>query len=132
VDGQGNPVQGVEIEIKDAQGNVVGQATTNAQGQYTIANLPPGEYTIALDPLKTGFQGNTVLASVGADGLTVNWTVSPTNLAVATATAGTGFGLGTGGIVLLSVLGLGGVVGIVAGTGAFDSGDGGGVVSDSQ
>jgi hypothetical protein len=111
---------------------VVGQATTNAQGQYTIANLPPGEYTIALDPLKTGFQGNTVLASVGADGLTVNWTVSPTNLAVATATAGTGFGLGTGGIVLLSVLGLGGVVGIVAGTGAFDSGDGGGVVSDSQ
>jgi hypothetical protein len=85
-----------------------------------------------LDPLKSGFQGSTVVASLGSEGLTVNWTVSANAAAIATAIPGTGFALGSG-TVLLGLAGIGGILGIVAGTGGFDSGGGdNNVVSDSQ
>jgi hypothetical protein len=124
---QGNPVQGVQIVVKDAQGNVVGQATTNAQGQYTIANLPPGEYTLTLDPLKTGYQGNTVVASLPAQGLTADWLVAADKPAIAAAKAGIDpgglFGLGPTGTAILGFTVLTGLgFGIAAGAGAFGDG----------
>jgi hypothetical protein len=136
VDAQGNPVAGVQITVKDANGNIVGQAVTDPGGQYTVSNLPAGQYTLTLDPLKTGFQGNTVVAFVGGEGLTVNWTVATNAAAIAAAAPGivTGglFGLGTTWTILLGTLGLGGFgAGIAAATGAFDGGSQN-VVTDSQ
>ncbi len=40
------PLSGVTIQLKDAQGNVVAQTTTNAQGEYEFTNLRPGTYSI--------------------------------------------------------------------------------------
>ena len=40
------PLSGVTIQLKDAQGNIVAQTTTNAQGQYEFTNLRPGTYSI--------------------------------------------------------------------------------------
>ena len=40
------PLAGVTIQLKNAQGNVVAQTTTNAQGEYEFTNLRPGTYTI--------------------------------------------------------------------------------------
>ena len=40
------PLAGVTIQLKDAQGNIVAQTTTNAQGQYEFTNLRPGTYSI--------------------------------------------------------------------------------------
>lgn len=40
------PLAGVTIQLKDAQGNVVAQTTTNADGEYEFTNLRPGTYTI--------------------------------------------------------------------------------------
>ena len=87
VDIQGNPVAGVKVAAKDTSGKVIGEAVTNNQGQYVIQNLPPGQYQLTLDP-QLPYKGETVVASIPSEGLTVNWVVSPTDPAVATAIPG--------------------------------------------
>ncbi|MCB1003723.1 MAG: branched-chain amino acid ABC transporter permease [Acidimicrobiales bacterium] len=43
------PVEGVVIVVKDASGAVVGEATTNADGEYDIPLPGPGDYSSTLD-----------------------------------------------------------------------------------
>lgn len=43
-----SPYPGVRVQLRDTQGNVVAQATTNAQGQFTVA-APLGVYRIQVD-----------------------------------------------------------------------------------
>jgi len=46
-DGQGDtPLPGVTITLKDASGNVVGTAVSDAQGFYNFIDLVPGVYTL--------------------------------------------------------------------------------------
>jgi hypothetical protein len=101
---QGVPVGDVEISVATMDGQTLAQTVTNAQGQYTLQGLAPGQYTITLNPRQTGVQGQTVVTSLELTGLVVNWTVSATAPAIATATAGgtSGglFGLGTTGTFL--------------------------------
>jgi hypothetical protein len=128
LDAQGNPVGEAEIAVHDATGKAVARAVTNAKGEYVFEGLPPGQYNLSLNPLHGGFQGQTVVASLGEKGLTVSWTVSPSVPAVAAATPGlatTGgiLGLGNTGTFLGGVGLLGAGVGGAAAGGSFSGGN---------
>ncbi len=43
---QAQPLAGVVLHLLDAQGNLLTQTVTNAQGNYEFANLRPGEYSV--------------------------------------------------------------------------------------
>ncbi|HEY2918556.1 MAG TPA: carboxypeptidase-like regulatory domain-containing protein [Candidatus Binatia bacterium] len=122
---QGKPVPGVKIAARDASGKVVRVAATDSRGQYALQDLSPGRYQLTLDPINSGFKGETVASAVGAEGLTVNWMVSQVAPALATAAVGaSGAGTPDSGnadvIALASVLAGFTVLGLGIGVGARD------------
>ena len=72
----GAPSAGVGILVNTAAGETVTRAITDQSGAYLIQDLPLGQYNMTLDPLMTNVKGDTIVADLGAEGLTVNWTVS--------------------------------------------------------
>ncbi len=59
------PLAGVQIDLLNAQGQVVATTTTNAQGQYKFDNLAPGTYGV-FEHQPTGyFEGMDLLGTVG-------------------------------------------------------------------
>ena len=88
VNNQKSPVPGIKILVKDPSGKILGEAVTNAEGYYTLENLNIGQYQLTLDPLKPPYQGETVVASLGSQGLTVDWIVSENAKAIAAAAPG--------------------------------------------
>lgn len=117
----GQPVEGVEIMVKDPADRLRARAITNTRGQYILENLPLGPCRLMLNPLTTGFKGETVATNLGAKGLTVNWLVSPSAPAIAAASnpgprSGPNPGLSDNQVVAIGTLGTAGVAGIVAGS----------------
>jgi len=49
IENDDEPVEGVIIVVKDASGAVVGEGTTNADGEYDIPLPGPGDYSSTLD-----------------------------------------------------------------------------------
>lgn len=49
IENDDEPVEGVTITVKDASGAVVGESTTNADGEYDIPLPGPGDYSATLD-----------------------------------------------------------------------------------
>ncbi len=49
IENDDEPVEGVVITVEDASGEVVGEATTNADGEYDIPLPGPGDYSATLD-----------------------------------------------------------------------------------
>ncbi|HMQ25111.1 MAG TPA: branched-chain amino acid ABC transporter permease [Acidimicrobiales bacterium] len=49
LENDGEPVEGVVITVEDASGEVVGEATTDADGEYDIPLPGPGDYSSPLD-----------------------------------------------------------------------------------
>lgn len=49
LENDGEPVEGVVITVEDASGEVVGEATTDADGEYDIPLPGPGDYSSTLD-----------------------------------------------------------------------------------
>ncbi|MBD2357200.1 carboxypeptidase regulatory-like domain-containing protein [Tolypothrix sp. FACHB-123] len=47
-------IPGVGVEIRDGNGNVVGTATTDNNGQYRVSNLPAGQYTASVPQIPNG------------------------------------------------------------------------------
>ncbi len=45
-DPEAPPIEGVTIQLLDAQGHVVGTTLTDVQGHYSFDNLPPGTYGV--------------------------------------------------------------------------------------
>jgi hypothetical protein len=43
-DGSGSAVANANVVIKDQNGSIVAQTTTDSQGEYNVASLPPGTY----------------------------------------------------------------------------------------
>ena len=82
---QKSPVAGIKILAKDSSGKVLGEAVSNADGCYDLTNLGIGQYHLTLDPLKSPYQGETVVTSVGAQGLSVDWIISESAKAIASA-----------------------------------------------
>ncbi len=86
VDAAGNRVAGIKVvAMRDRTGEVAGQATSSAKGEYYIPHIAPETYDLALDPLGKPFQPATAVASVPKQGLRVNWRVSETAPASALA-----------------------------------------------
>lgn len=48
-DGSGLPAAGVRIGAQETQTAAWGEAQTDAEGRYTVQQLPPGRYTVAVD-----------------------------------------------------------------------------------
>src|SRR5689334_15263662 len=46
-DGQGAVIEGAEITARQLETNLIRQLRTQAQGNYTLAQLPPGRYEIS-------------------------------------------------------------------------------------
>ena len=88
VNTQKNPVPGIKILAKDPSGKMLGEAVTDAEGCYNLPNLRVGQYQLTLDPLKSPYQGETVVASLGPQGLTVDWIDSENAKAIASAAPG--------------------------------------------
>lgn len=56
--GETNRFEGVTVVLYDADGNVVGTTVTDANGDYSFTNLPPGTYTVDVvdeDDVLTGY-----------------------------------------------------------------------------
>ncbi len=125
-DKQGNPVEGVKVSARDPGGKIVASAVTDDEGEYVIECLNLDQYDLSLDPLTTGFQGQTVVTSLGLDGLIANWAVSSTAPAVAAAKPGAGpcggYPWGAAGAALGGLGIIGGLVGGLTGGGGGDNG----------
>ena len=89
MDASGQAVTGSKISVADETGRILGNATTDRQGRYTIEGLRPGQYDIKLDPASATLKGQTAVGYLDAKGLTVNWAVGPSRDAIATARPGT-------------------------------------------
>ncbi len=46
---QNQPIAGLPVVAKDSAGNVLGQATTDADGRYVITGLPQGTIDIFIE-----------------------------------------------------------------------------------
>lgn len=44
----GEPLEGATVQLLDADGNVVAETTTDADGKFEFLNVPPGTYTIVV------------------------------------------------------------------------------------
>ena len=60
------PYRGAMVQLRDAQGSVVAHATTDAQGQFTVA-APAGTYEIRVDVRATLPRCEAVEATVRAN-----------------------------------------------------------------
>ncbi len=85
----GRTVSGVKIVARAPDGRTSAFTSTNAQGQYRITGLEPGQYLITLEPGSTNFQQETVAAYLDGAGLTVNWWVAPGLVPLAVGHPGT-------------------------------------------
>ena len=56
----GKPISGVQFDIYDANGALVGSMTTNENGVAMSPNLPRGQYTVKEHALPTGYTGELV------------------------------------------------------------------------
>lgn len=89
IDAQRHPVANAKISVKDPSGKILNEAVTDAEGRYCLENLAGGRYELMLEPPQTGFQGETVVASVGPKDLSVDWVISASAKAIAVAMPGT-------------------------------------------
>jgi hypothetical protein len=89
LDANGNAVSGVKISTSTQDGQRVGSAVTDAQGDYAINDISSGLYYVTLDPpASSAVHGQSVATYVGGMGLTVNWGLAPGREAVASAMPG--------------------------------------------
>jgi hypothetical protein len=127
VNAQQKPVPDVKIVIKDSSGKALRETLTNGDGRYSLKDVNTGQYQLTLDPLQNRFQGETVVANLGSQDLTVNWMVSAAAVPVAMASqvgpdTGGLFGLGDAWtVVIVNVVGGGFGTGMAAAFGGFDS-----------
>lgn len=68
-DRSGAPVPKVTVSVKNQAGSQIASGISDAAGRYTIGNLDAGIYTFVVN-------GQTAVAYVGADGLTVDWGIA--------------------------------------------------------
>jgi hypothetical protein len=54
LDQSGATIPGARVSIREVETNQVREAATDGKGEYTVANLPPGEYRISVE--KQGFR----------------------------------------------------------------------------
>jgi hypothetical protein len=61
----GTPVEGTSVFVTTATGEIVGYGLTDAEGAYTIANVPPG--TLTLKASRDGYNSSETTVSVSTN-----------------------------------------------------------------
>lgn len=83
----GQPAVGIQVSVLDSSGASAGSVVTDGEGSYRVRGLKPGPYTLVLKGQSvTSYL--PVMSYVPAEGLTVNWGLSPTAQPLAIAKAG--------------------------------------------
>lgn len=78
LDANGNTMPGVKVSTSTQNGQIIGSAVTDHQGDYAINDVSSGLYYVTLNPpAGSGLRGQSVASYVGGTGLTVNWAVAP-------------------------------------------------------
>jgi hypothetical protein len=77
------PIAGLPVTCKDSTGNVLGQATTDAEGKYVITGLPQGTVDIFLEGGGTTYKPGSGVLNLTEASADVNWEVSPGSAALA-------------------------------------------------
>jgi Carboxypeptidase regulatory-like domain len=113
-DGTGKPVQNATVNVLDRSGKVVGSVATDANGLFSVGNLPVGSYSIhAIDAAGQVLVGASSISVAAGATTTLTATVTATGtLAVASGNAG--FLAALGGPIAAAALASAGVVGAVA------------------
>lgn len=113
-DAAGKPLQNVTVNVIDQAGKVVGSVATDANGLFSVANLPAGSYSIqAVNAAGQVLAGASSLSVAAGATTTIAATATATGtLAVAAGSAG--FIAALGGPIAAAALASAGVVGAVA------------------
>jgi hypothetical protein len=69
VTGQGTPVGGLQLSVVNQAGAQIAATTSDGNGNYSFHDIPPGTYSLSLN-------GQSAIAYVPPNGLTVNWGVA--------------------------------------------------------
>ena len=77
----GEPIRGVTVSVEDNAGAAVGASASDVAGKYIIHALAPGTYTLTAN-------GQTAVAYVGDQGLTVDWGIASNSQVIAAARQG--------------------------------------------
>ncbi len=67
---------GVTMQLRDAEGRLVGETTTDAQGRYSFTNLAPGEYSVVQQQPSDYFDLGQSAGTGGGDASGVNQIVA--------------------------------------------------------
>ena len=108
-DDQKVSVQSARLVLHDMQGAVLAETYSNADGRYAFRCVTPGRYRIGVNSPSGGFQGQTAVVDLHAQGTIVEWWVSPRRPALALSRVGggrCGGGVSANGTFLLGTLGL--------------------------
>ncbi|MBN9654118.1 carboxypeptidase regulatory-like domain-containing protein [Halobacillus sp. GSS1] len=68
-DETGNPLEGVAVQVIHQSGVTVATALTDAAGNYSITNLPPGSYTVTIS--QPGYADATIGTIITPNGMTM-------------------------------------------------------------
>ena len=82
VNSAGAPIAGMTVSVQNQAGAAVGSGVTDETGKYAIHGLVPGTYTLIS-------KGQSAVAYVGDQGLTVEWGSAPNSPIIAAASQGT-------------------------------------------
>ena len=82
-DPHGDAVQGIKIIVLKPIDKELVSSVTGADGSFDLKDLKEDTYFLKLDPQKTNFIGETVMATVTDPGVTIRWSVSTTAPAIA-------------------------------------------------
>lgn len=74
--GPQGPASGVLVLVKDSNGQVLGQATTDQNGNYQLNGMNGGTVDLFLEPGTTGFKGGSGVLTLTDVGSKVDWQVS--------------------------------------------------------
>src|SRR6266851_324278 len=120
---QNQPIAGLPVVAKDSAGNVLGQATTDADGRYVITGLPQGTIDIFIEAGGTTYKPGSGVLNLTEASADVNWEVSPASAALAAQNGVCGGAGGWTGWETASVaaLGLAGAAGVGITVWAFES-----------
>lgn len=119
---QNQPIAGLPVVAKDSAGNVLGQATTDADGKYVITGLPQGTIDIFIEAGGTTYKPGSGVLNLTEASADVNWEVSPVSAALAAQNGVCGAGGWTGWeTASVAALGLAGAAGVGITVWAFES-----------
>src|SRR5713226_497008 len=80
---QNQPIAGLPVTAKDSSCNVIGQATTDADGRYVITGLPQGTVDLFIETGGTTYKPGSGVLNLTEASADVNWEVSPSSAALA-------------------------------------------------